>query len=315
MLTSSSASELDALEGLSSAKAAVRQLFSSESAVHAVLIYGAEGAGKTTLAEILANAWLCLTPAESGPCGICKPCASFGRRQNADYQRLEPIGGSRILRQALFYFDGKGEPPPEGVIPVLGFFRTPPLLSARKVVLIEDADRMNSDATNVFLKTLEEPPPYARVILTTSAVGQVAPTIISRCMALACDLPPVEPNSDAERLLAGGSPGMLARIRANPSVHSRLADFASRLPAMKAEHALVASEELKEIAAALARADDDLGARAANAEALKLLAQALVSMEAPPAWTKSVIEAHRRVQGNANAGPTMDALFAGMLQS
>jgi DNA polymerase-3 subunit delta' len=72
---------------------------------------------------------------------------------------------------------------------VAGAARTP-FESSRRVFVIEDADELNDQAANRMLKTLEEPPSFAHLILLTSRPGEVLPTISSRCQPVRFDAPP-----------------------------------------------------------------------------------------------------------------------------
>ena len=88
---------------------------------------------------------------------------------------------------------------------------------------MSSAERMNADAANAFLKTLEEPPPQAKIILTSASPGALLPTVLSRCMACACELPSREEleahftEADAfTRDLASGAPGRVRRLLDTP---------------------------------------------------------------------------------------------------
>ena len=286
-----------------------------DSPVHAVLLYGAEGSGKTELSRILAKAWLCTNPGEEGACGECRTCAAFGRDRCADFQSLGPWGPSRLIKMHAVR-----DLPPEPTDPFLGiailrFFNMPALMARTKVVILNEADRMNDKANNALLKTLEEPPPYGKLILTTTSVGQIPPTILSRCLALACELPLASELGDlteAESLLSGGSPGIVKRIRSRPEVYDRLTQFAASLAGHELGAALALSDEFRDLCAEIGKADD-LNTRAANTEGLKLLATALSKTGAPAAWIQATAEAHRRIQGNAGAGHVFDALFSAMV--
>ena len=59
-----------------------------------------------------------------------------------------------------------------------------PFESARRVFILDDADKLNDQAANAMLKTLEEPPPYAVIILIAQGAGDLLPTIVSRCRVL-----------------------------------------------------------------------------------------------------------------------------------
>ncbi|AIE85351.1 DNA polymerase III, delta' subunit [Fimbriimonas ginsengisoli Gsoil 348] len=300
--------------GLTSAKRVVRELITGQSGVHSVLLYGAPGSGKNVLAELLAQAWLCQQPGPEGADGICRACGAFERNTNADFLRIEPQGPSRIIPVKAIT---ESSADAEANIPVISFFRTLPLLSRHKVVMIESADRMNNAASNALLKTLEEPYPHAKLILTTDTVGAILPTILSRCLAVACESPAEEllrnafPDATEEELrMSEGTPGRLRHVIAHRAAYGRLTAFARGLVFRNPGEALVAAEELRLASDALEKSLG-CGARAAQAESLEMLAIYLArEPQAPPEWTQYVTEAHRRIVQNGSASIVFDALMA-----
>jgi DNA polymerase III subunit delta' len=317
-LSSSTASKLEALAGLSSAKRLIMRLSQGDIGVHAVLLYGVPGSGKHELARLLAEAWLCREPGPEGADGVCKACGAFARGNSADFLHIAPQGASRLIIGKQISKDKKSKE--EDPISLLEFLRTMPLMSRHKVVLIEDAHRMNETASNSLLKTLEEPLPHGKLILTTDSVGGVRPTILSRCLAVACELPSDEelvrlaPGAHSDLIrMADGAPGRVRKAVEAPAVYERLARFARDLSVRPEGAALVASEEFRQIADELAKAGEQ-GARFGNSHALELLATFLAREQGvPTSWTQDVIEAHRRIQGNASATIVFDALFARIL--
>lgn len=294
----------------------VRRLATGGAGAHAVLLYGARGSGKGTLANLLAQAWLCREPTEDGADGACRACMAFERGNSPDLLRIAPTGNSSIIKVNAIT---EGKPSEDNPTPLLDFFRTPPLLSRHKVVVIREAHRMNGDASNALLKTLEEPHPHARLVLTTTSVGAVLPTILSRCLGVACELPREEevrrmfPEATEDDLrLAEGAPGRVQTILKRKERYRRIADFARGLAKRNPVEALVAAEEFRALCDGL---DDESGARAANAEGLDLLASFLAREPgADPRWAQMAVEAHRRVVGNVSAPIVFDALFAAMLR-
>lgn len=309
---------LDALPGLEGAKRLVVGLATGESGVHAVLLYGAPGGGTAELAGILAQAWLCTQPGPEGACGLCQSCRAFEREKSADLLHLRPSGPSRIFKLGAI----TGSPPDdENPTALKPFFRTSTLYARHKVAILHDAERMNGDAANALLKTLEEPFPHAKLILTTTSVGTLLPTIRSRCVAVACALPEAStlktthPEATADDLiLAEGAPGRLAEILRDPAPYRDLADLAKSLPRRRRAEALVLTEAVRSIAERLEKAKG-LNARAANAETVALLAAwAARDPDADPRWTAILADAHRRILQNGNAGIVLDAAFARMLR-
>ena len=269
-----------------------------------MLFYGVQGAGKRNLADRLAKAWLTNGDDHS------QPARSFEHGNNPDYLVVQPQGASRNIKVGQVT-DTRGDDDFDGT-PIATFIRTPPLVSKKKVVLIEDADRLLSAAFNSLLKSLEDPEPHVKYILTTTQVGAIAPTILSRCTAVACEVCPA-PSDDPLWVLAESSPGRHADISRHESVYRAIWQFAEHLPAKHAEGAILASEVLREIADGLQKATEQ-GARASNAETLEMLGIAIRRLH--PGWHEArteIAEAHRRVIRNGNAGLIFDALLAALL--
>ncbi|HVT13959.1 MAG TPA: hypothetical protein VHE55_16975 [Fimbriimonadaceae bacterium] len=307
-MSSSTASELAELPGLESAKRVVLGLISG-SAVQAVLFYGMRGSGKNRLAQILAKAWLCRQPTKEGACGECQACLAFDRKRSADYLEIEPVGASRIIR--LGAISPTSPEDDDYPIPAQMFLRTPPLAARSRVVSISEAERLNPRAANSLLKTLEEPPPYARFILLTESVGAILPTVLSRCLAVACEVPAgLVGFEDWALSVAGGAPGRARELQDHAAIYRRIYEFAVSLPRRSPAEALLAAEQFTALADSL-QAARKLAARAADAEALQVLAAAYRALpDARPAALQAMTETHRRILGNANAGSAFDALFA-----
>lgn len=283
-----------------------------------MLLYGAEGAGKESLAEALAQAWLCTNPSRLGACGACGACEAFDRDKASDLLRVGPLGPSDLIRLPAIV---QVENPPEeykNVLPLIEFLRVPPLRSRNKVVRMLRADRMNQSAANALLKTLEEPHPYGKLVLTTAEIGRVLPTIVSRCVSVACELPSANEISRLQEgaspelvRLAEGAPGRLRHVSQHAGVYARIVELAKRLPRAKPAMALALAEQFRAICDEL---DDTAkcGARAANVEGVRALGAALAESGRDD-WMTEIAEAHRRLQGNGSAGMVLDAMFARML--
>lgn len=314
MSSSSTASRLEALQGLIGAKSAVRGFSRPDSGAHAVLLYGLEGSGKRTLARELARAWLCKANTGEGACGVCQACQAFDRGNLSDFLKIVPEGKSGIIK--LGQITEGDQPGDRAFVPLRSFLRTGPLLAKAKVVLIEQADRMNASAANALLKTLEEPEDYGKLILTTDSVGGVLPTILSRCVAVSCDLP-VDRDPDVSEeawALARGAPGKAKAIAANWDAYRDLLGLVDTLLTAKPHLALALSERFQEIAEKLEE-DENAQKRQEQSEGLRALAEALRYRGAPPAWIHRVVRAHAWVSGNTNAPLVFDALFVNLLQS
>lgn len=131
---------------------------------HSYLFWGTEGIGKKKIALEFAKKLLCLTPNEEN-CR-CKACIEFDSNNNPDFMMIEPQDGKVKIDQIREMQRKVAEKP---------------IVSDNKVYIIDDSDTMTSEAQNCLLKTLEEPPEYAIIILVTNNKEGLLPTIRSRC--------------------------------------------------------------------------------------------------------------------------------------
>jgi len=136
-----------------------------DSLSHAFVFTGEKGIGKKTLARFIAKALLCTGDADSSfPCGCCRGCRSFDENVNPDFMVIRSETKNIVIKQIRDLIDDIVVKP----------------LNHRKVYVIEDAEKMTVQAQNCLLKTLEEPPNYAKIILTTSNYESLLLTIRSR---------------------------------------------------------------------------------------------------------------------------------------
>jgi DNA polymerase-3 subunit delta' len=275
--------------------------------VQSVLLYGPGRAAQAELADALAQAWLCTKPGADGACGECQSCLAAANRRHVDLLKIEPQPPSHIIRLASISSGGAS-----GELSVQEFFRTFPMMGRNKVVVMLDADRMNGDAANSFLKTLEEPPTLARIVLTAPAPSRLLPTILSRCLAVACELPsPEEFASTASAwgelaFFLEGSPERAESYANVKEVYRGILQLAQRTLRAEPSEALALSDTLRELAEAWEKRQSH-GMRAAQAEVLAGYALALRELGMTGA-VPLVAEAHRRLLGNGSAGLVFDAL-------
>jgi DNA polymerase III delta' subunit len=161
---------------------------------HALLLTGPAGVGKSTLGEDVAASLLCLAPdPEARPCRTCRACLAFEHGNHPDVHRLGPTGAGNVIP-----IGGRDE---RGVRDLVRDLALLPVEGGARVAIISAADRMTEDAQSALLKTLEEPPAGAVLILTASDEERLLPTIRSRCVRIR--LGPVA-RRDVERLLVDG---------------------------------------------------------------------------------------------------------------
>lgn len=135
---------------------------------HSYLFVGTEGIGKKLIAKEFAKMILCIDDNEKY-CNKCKSCIEFDTNNNPDFKIIEPDGASLKIEQIREFQSKVAEKP---------------IISKRKVYIINDSDKMTKEAQNCLLKTLEEPPEYVTIILIGSNENKFLSTIKSRCMIL-----------------------------------------------------------------------------------------------------------------------------------
>jgi DNA polymerase-3 subunit delta' len=133
---------------------------------HALLLQGPRGAGKAAVARELAAALLAADPDTYE-----NVRGRVLRGTHPDFTYVRPTGANQMLREDVDE-------------PVIQAATRTPIESRRRVFAIEQAETMRDAQANAFLKTLEEPPPYAHFILITAEPSRVLPTIVSRCQTV-----------------------------------------------------------------------------------------------------------------------------------
>jgi DNA polymerase-3 subunit delta' len=137
-----------------------------------LLFAGPAGVGKWVVARATAQAVNCLEPTRDpyDACGKCRACERLARGVHVDVFAVEPDDRASIKIDVIRE--------------VLGHTGFRPFEGKRRVVLIREAETLETQAQNALLKSLEEPPPGTMFILTTAVPGALLPTLRSRCMRL-----------------------------------------------------------------------------------------------------------------------------------
>lgn len=176
---------------------------------HAYLFCGPRGTGKTSTGRILAKAINCLQPEDGEPCNKCTICTAINQNNLPDVIEIDAashrgIDEIRSLREKVNYA---------------------PSIARYKVYIIDEVHMITKEASNAFLKTLEEPPEHVKFVLATTEPHKVLPTIMSRCqrfdfrrlssaalstkLALICQKEGIEIEPQALALLARSTAGSL----------------------------------------------------------------------------------------------------------
>jgi DNA polymerase-3 subunit delta' len=218
----------------------LRQHVAHAATRHAYLFAGPPGLGRRTLALRFAQALNCTQAVKPGvPCGTCRDCKQIEAMQHPDLAivQAEFEGGTlkvdqvREARRAL---------------------TLKPYQSKHRVVIFLRFQEANDNAANALLKTLEEAPSYAVLILTADSPEGLLPTVVSRCEVLRLRPLPVETvesflkehGADADKAhliahISSGRPGYALRLSREPSAlafrEEKLADLRSLLPASRVD--------------------------------------------------------------------------------
>jgi DNA polymerase-3 subunit delta' len=274
--------ETSALFGQEAAEAAILDAFARRKLHHAWLLTGPRGVGKATLAWRMARTLRAHPPDDGGLLGGSPPPTTLD---------LDP--GHAVARQVLALSEPgihlvrrgwdaekkklRAQILVDDIRALQRFFSMSSFDGGRRVAIVDAADDMNVQAANALLKTLEEPPRNAHLILVSHAPSRLLPTIRSRCRELR--LPPLEPDDIARALdlagteagqgtmlaaLAQGSVGqamrlanlggpdiygeILACLSRRPLDRGAIAAFAGRFAARGAESRLELAVELLELA-------------------------------------------------------------------
>jgi len=144
----------------------LKRAMENDQLAHAFLFAGPRGVGKTTSARILAKVLNCENLQDGyKACGECKSCKAF--LDNASFN--------------IFELDAASNNSVEHIRALNEQVRFQPQQGAYKIYIIDEVHMLSQAAFNAFLKTLEEPPPYAKFILATTEKHKIIPTILSRC--------------------------------------------------------------------------------------------------------------------------------------
>lgn len=144
----------------------LKNAIKNQQLAHAFLFCGPRGVGKTTCARILAKTINCEHPTPDGEaCNECQSCVSFNNGTSMNIHELDAASNNSV----------------EDIRSLVDQVRFAPQAGKYKVYIIDEVHMLSSSAFNAFLKTLEEPPPYAIFILATTEKHKILPTILSRC--------------------------------------------------------------------------------------------------------------------------------------
>ena len=161
--------KLEHIIGNEQNKEVLTQIVESGQVSHSYLFVGEEGIGKFLFAREFSHMLLCLEEGNNKPCQHCQSCIAFESQNHPDFYELSTKEHSIKIEQIRMLQSKLLEKP---------------IVSKRKVYLINDAEKMTKEAQNALLKTLEEPPEYVCIILIVANESALLNTIKSRCTKL-----------------------------------------------------------------------------------------------------------------------------------
>ena len=159
-------STFDSVVGQHAITSTLQNAIRNNTLAQAFLFCGPRGVGKTTCARIMAKTINCLHPtADMEACNECESCVSFNNNASFNIFELDAASNSGV----------------DDIRALIDQVRIPPQIGKYKVYIIDEVHMLSGAAFNAFLKTLEEPPAYAKFILATTEKHKILPTILSRC--------------------------------------------------------------------------------------------------------------------------------------
>ena len=203
-------STFDSVVGQHAITSTLQNAIRNNTLAQAFLFCGPRGVGKTTCARIMAKTINCLHPtAEMEACDECESCVSFNNNASFNIFELDAASNSGV----------------DDIRALIDQVRIPPQIGKYKVYIIDEVHMLSGAAFNAFLKTLEEPPAYAKFILATTEKHKILPTILSRCQIF-----------DFKRITVEDITQHLKKIAAKEGVNAE--DEALNIIAQKADGAL-----------------------------------------------------------------------------
>ena len=156
----------DSVVGQKAITSTLQNAIRTNTLAQAFLFCGPRGVGKTTCARIMAKTINCMNPtADMEACDECESCKGFNNSNSFNIYELDAASNNSV----------------DDIRNLVDQVRIPPQVGQYKVYIIDEVHMLSQAAFNAFLKTLEEPPAYAKFILATTEKHKIIPTILSRC--------------------------------------------------------------------------------------------------------------------------------------
>lgn len=146
----------------------LQEIIDNNTIPHSYMFVGIDGIGKKLIAKEFARKILCLNK-QNQNCATCDSCIKFNSGNNPDFLEIFPDGNSIKIAQMREMQEKVYQKP---------------IVSDKKVFIIDQVEKMTEEAQNSLLKTLEEPPEYMVIILITSNENKLLNTVKSRCIRI-----------------------------------------------------------------------------------------------------------------------------------
>ena len=280
----------------------LRRAVTRKSVPQSVIFAGPEGVGKRAMAIALAQAVNCPNQQDGDACGTCSTCVRIARGDHYDVVIVEPEDGAATI---------KIEQLRDKVLDVVGYR---PFEARRRVFIIDPADAITDAGQDALLKTLEEPPPAAMLLLITAYPDSLSRTVQSRCRRLRferVDAGPAEQREDDVQaavsfLLASTDSSVPKRLKASAVMATVKGD--RRVREALSTRMEIAGSLLRDVSAVIA---DDITAvqnRDSGAD-LRILARSFDQPRVVNAW--AVLQRAQQAL-DRNASPKIIADWAVM---
>ena len=204
------------------------KILKNKTIAHSYMFIGNKGIGKKLFAKEFASGILCINENEI-LCKKCKSCIEFENNNNPDYYEIGLEEEENSIKI-------------ETVRQMQKKIQELPIVSNKKVYIIDDSEYLTKDAQNCLLKTLEEPPEFITIILIVSDENKILNTIKSRCMKIyfnnLSDLElskyineNLEQNNFSTSMIkaCAGSPGKVQQINRNKELYEAIESIFSNL--------------------------------------------------------------------------------------
>lgn len=196
------------IQGQTNALQILQMAMENNRIAQAYLFHGVDGVGKFTTALYFGMALNCLSKSEFRPCGVCTSCRKFLAFDHPDLIYIFPTPNLKLsldgeiqnpegrreyeayIRNKIetpwedYFFSSSSEIRKESISWLIKRLDISSYEANYRICIIEDADQLNIQTANAFLKTLEEPPDSTVIILITNNLSRLLPTIVSRCQTV-----------------------------------------------------------------------------------------------------------------------------------